>query len=400
MARGPDVSQQPTNLDLEVGALPRDRELHVRRRISLLAVGISSYLLATLLSTLPNLTEAVYGSFVGPSLSLVVSLITGWVPIALGELIVLAIIVRQLVGGTMAVRDVARRTRRAKNAIACGALRIGQDLGILVALFYLLWGFHYSRPALEQRLAWELPSAVSLEELSDLIEQLVSAANESYLEIHNSEDAGVATVFPAGRTQIEGPLRDGWVAGRRELGLPAHSRFYGRVKTPLLTRWYEWVGVAGYYFPYTGEANLRAGVPGVDVPKMLAHEMAHQRGVAREAEANFWGFIAAAHAPHPYARYSAFVFAQRQLMIGLMLQDPERLSELVRMRLPGVQRDIDDAREYWRSFRGAGTRIGTALNDAYLRSNRVHGGVENYSRSALLFIAYAKARAGQVVPSN
>jgi hypothetical protein len=310
----------------------------------------------------------------------------------------LALLLRQLVGATIAVLAVGRRRRQLGNALVCGALRIGQDLGVLTLFFYVAWGFHYSRAPLESRLGWSLPTAIEIDELVELTSELVDAGNAAYREIHGSDDARTPTTLPAGRGPIEAVLSDGWEVSRRELGLPVHSRHYGAVKQPLLTRWYEWVGVAGFYFPYTGEANLRARIPAVDVPKMLAHEMAHQRGVAREAEANFWGYMAAAHASDPLARYSAFVFAQRQLMIGLMLQEPERLSELVRRRLPGVQRDIDEAREYWRSFRGTGTRIGTAMNDAYLRSNRVRGGVENYSHSALLFVAYARARGGRLAP--
>ncbi len=216
-------------------------------------------------------------------------------------------------------------------------------------------------------------------------------------EIHGTDDAGTPTGLPRGRQPIQAMLRDGWNDARIELGLKVQSGRYGAVKTPLFTPLYEWAGVAGFYFPFTGEANLRSGIPAVDVPKMLAHEMAHQRGVAPESEANFWGFLAAVNAANPHARYSALVFAQRQLMLGLMRQAPDTVARLVQLRSPGVQRDIDDAREYWMRFSGHGTRIGTAVNDAYLRSNRVVGGVENYSHSALLFIAYARARGGKLV---
>lgn len=356
-------------------------------------LGLGAYCTSVALSHFPGVADAAYGSFLGPALAWTLSLLTGWIPLAVGEILTVAFLLRLLVAATVAMRHVLRRERRLRNAVAGAALLVGQDAGILVAVFYLLWGFHYSRPPIEDRLGWNLPQQVSTEELYDLIRQLVLAANDEYRDIHGVDDSGAATILPDGRKPLETTLREGWTESRRELGLPAWSA-NGHVKTPLLTPLYEWVGVAGYYFPFTAEANLRAGIPAVDVPKMLAHEMAHQRGVARESEANFWGFLAAARAPDAYARYSAAVFAQRQLMIGLMLQDPQRVADLVRLRLPGVQRDIEDAREYWRSFRGTGTRIGTAMNNAYLRSNRVSGGVENYSRSALLFIAYARTRGG------
>jgi hypothetical protein len=239
---------------------------------------------------------------------------------------------------------------------------------------------------------------VSVEELDHLARGAVDATNAAYHTVHGVDDAGTPTTAPHAR-QLVADLTDGWVAARTALGLQALGGRYGRPKTPLFTRWYEWVGVAGYYFPYTGEANLRAGIPAVDHPKMLAHEMAHQRGVARESEANLWGFLAAAHAPDPVARYSAYAFVQRQLMAALAGADRERWRALLDRRLAGVQRDFSESRAYWQQFQGTGTDVGRAVNHAFLRSNRVTGGVRDYSRSALLMIAYARAHDGRLMPN-
>ncbi|KPJ83237.1 MAG: hypothetical protein AMS18_17670 [Gemmatimonas sp. SG8_17] len=362
--------------------------------------GIIAYAVSVLLSQLPSLTEWLYGETLGPWIAWLLSRATGWIPLALGELVVLALILRQLVGGTFAVIDVLRSQRQWTNALAGGTLRLGQDVGVLVTLFYVLWGFNYSRAELDQRLGWSTPISIEAVELTDLANQLVTAANESYREIHGTDDAGEPTQLPANRAPVEDAITAGWLRARRQLDLPALTVSYGRAKTPLLTPWYELVGVAGFYFPFTGEANLRAGIPAVDQPKMLAHEEAHQRGVAREDEANFWGYLSAVHAPNAYARYSAFVFAQQQLMAALARVDRNQWLAFAEQRLPGVQRDIDESREYWRRFRGRGTRIGTRVNDAFLRTNRVAGGIHSYSRSALLLISYARAHDGQLVPAG
>jgi hypothetical protein len=353
-----------------------------------------------LLSRLPSLTEWLYGETLGLWIAWLLSRATGWIPLALGELLVLALLLRQLVGGTIALADAVKSQRQWSNALAGGMLRLGQDVGVLVALFYVLWGFNYSRAELNRRLGWSTPTGIEEVELTDLANQLVTAANESYREIHGTDDAGQPTQLPVSRAQIEEAITEGWLRTRRQLDLPSLTASYGGAKTPLFTPWYELVGVAGFYFPFTGEANLRAGIPAVDQPKMLAHEEAHQRGVAREDEANFWGYLSAVNAPHAYARYSAFVFAQQQLMAALARVDRKQWLALSARRLPGVRRDIEDSREYWRRFRGRGTRIGTRVNDAFLRTNRVAGGIHSYSRSALLLISYARAHGGQLVPSR
>jgi hypothetical protein len=375
-----------------------NRALHTRRRLLLLVSGFLAYGLAQLLSTVPAVTEVVYGSWVGPNVARVLSLITGLVPIALCEIFVALVIARQLWGASIALIDVKRGKRQFMNASRAGGLRLAQDLGVLIAAFYLLWGFNYSRAPLQERMEWPSLGYVTSEELSHLTEQMILEANESYVDIHGSEDASQPTRLPQQGRSLPNVLAAGWVKARQELGLPTVSGPFGRPKTPLFTPWYEWIGVAGFYFPYTGEANLRGGIPAVDRPKMLAHEMAHQRGVARESEANFWGYLAASHSGDPYARYSAFVFAQRQLLSILAPHDRDLAASLARRRHPGVQRDIEDSREYWATFRGHGTELGNTVNHAFLRTNRVEGGIRNYSMSTILLIAYARSQGGRLAP--
>jgi hypothetical protein len=92
------------------------------------------------------------------------------------------------------------------------------------------------------------------------------------------------------------------------------------------------------------------------------------------------------------------VFAQRQLLSILARQDRERTTELLEKRYPGVQRDIDYSREYWAAFRGRGTELGNTVNHAFLRTNRVEGGIRNYSMSTILLIAYARSQDGRLGP--
>ncbi|UCG85817.1 MAG: DUF3810 domain-containing protein [Gemmatimonadota bacterium] len=376
---------------------PHNQPLRVRRRIAMFATGIACYLLSLVLARAPNATEAVYGNLVGPAISRPLSLVTGLVPFALAEFFVLTVVARQLVGGWLATRDALRGRRQWANALKAGALRLAQDAGLLMAAFYVLWGFNYARAPLQDRLGWTSPADLRVVELADLAAQMVSATNESYFEIHGTSDAEEPTALTIETRTMERALAQGWERARAELGLPLHSGPYGRVKTPLLTRWYEWTGIAGFYFPFTGEANLRRGIPAVDNAKMLAHEKAHQRGVGRESEANFWGFLSAARCAEPLAQYSAFAFAQRQLLALLSQLDRDLAAEIAGRRLPGVQRDVDHSRHYWRSLRSRGTEVAQSVNNAFLQGNRVEGGVRDYSMSTMLIISYARSRRGSLL---
>lgn len=377
---------------------PRNRALRPGRRLGLLGLGLATYALSFLLSRAPGLAESLYGSGFGPLVVRALTFLTGWIPFSVGELLVLAYLLYLIRLAWTAAGAVRRRERTLGNALGSGVLRITRDAGVLVTLFYFTWGFNYARPSLEEKLGWQRPDSTSAEELAGLCESLIRAANEAYRGIHGVDDAGTPTLLPSGRDPLVEALEYGWVRARGSLGFRPLPEPSGRVKPLLLRPFFEWVGVVGFYFPFTAEPHVRGGVPAVDLGKALAHEMAHQRGVAREAEANFWGFLAAAHAPEPVARYSAYVFAQQQLLSALVRADRERTRALIDLRLPGVRRDLEASAEYWIRTRGSGVGLGRAANDAFLWTNRVEGGIRNYSQSALLFLAYARQRGGRIVP--
>jgi hypothetical protein len=377
---------------------PRNRNLHKRRRLFLFALGPASYLAFLVLGWLPLLAETIYRNLLAPILAGVLSTITGFIPFAVGELLVLALLVRYMVSGTIALVAVSRSLRQTRNAVSAAVLRLAQDSGVVVCLFYVLWGFNYALSPLPERLNWPALGDVSVDELLQLAAETGRATNSAYYDLHGVADAGTPTALPTDLDSLEEALHEGWRNARERLEMPPNANRFGRAKTPLFTGLYEWLGIAGFYFPFTGEANVRAGIPAIDYPRILAHEKTHQRGVARESEANFWGYLSAANSRDPLARYSAYRLANRQMLSELARLDVEAARHLTRNRLPGVQRDIDDAHEYWLRFQGRGTSIGNSVNNAFLRSNRVEGGVRSYSMSAFLFLAYARANGGSLVP--
>jgi hypothetical protein len=337
-----------------------------------------------------------YARTLGRGAPLVLSRGTGWLPLSLTEVLAAGFVLRQLVGAGRGVFAALRRRRRWRNALAAGALRLGQDLGVALALFYALWGWNYARTPLEERLGWQGAERASVEEIAALCRRMAEAANKAYVELHGVEDAGAPTAKPPGGEALEAALEQGWLAVGEEIALAeASGPRRGRVKrlfaSPLLDR----LGLTGFYFPFTGEANVNGGIPAISWPQVLAHEKAHQRGIAPEDEANFLGFLVAARAPDPLARYSAHLFAHRQLLGVLARTDPELAKEVMNVRLPGVQRDVDDLRAYWERFRGPARRVSRAVNDAYLRTNRVEGGIASYDRSVELLLAYERTRAGR-----
>jgi hypothetical protein len=373
----------------------------MKRALVAVVAGGTALAATAVLSKAPQLVDATWGRVIGPWTTFTLSRLTDLAPFALIEALFAIWLAMRLVQAARACRDVVRRQRRLAPALGGAALAFLRDVGVATFFFYALWGVGYAQAPLERRLGWEVRGAAAstdgdAEELARLAEQMVVAANDAYVALHGSEDAGAPTRLGS-LAALDAAVERGWHEAATALDLPAasalrHGRAKGLLISPLLRR----AGLSGFYCPFTGEANVNDTVPAVAMPQVIAHEKAHQRAVNREDEANFLGWCAAAAAPDPLVRYSAAVFAQRQLLRALIAVDAARARTLVERRVPGVQRDVDDLRAYWRVSEGRTGKIAERMNDAYLRSNRVTEGVASYGRSVELLLSWARLHGGSL----
>ena len=108
-------------------------------------------------------------------------------------------------------------------------------------------------------------------------------------------------------------------------------------KRALSSRLMSICGWTGFYFPFSGEAHLNIEPPTALLPSTIAHEMAHQRGVAAELEANFVAILACAESGNAAYEYSGWLFGFIHLGNALYAHDSERYYELAAMLPDTVQ---------------------------------------------------------------
>jgi hypothetical protein len=366
-----------------------------------MAAGTVSYVVLLLLQRHPAITERLYSTTIAPHIARAFSRLSALVPFSLFELVVGSIVVIAIVRLVLGVRAVVTRRRRVSNALMSALLWTGQGAGILITVFYLLWGYNYVRPPLDQRLGLSRGAPATADELAGIVRQLVDAGELAYVQVHGKPDAGVPTKLPDDRRRMMAALDFGWSRATATLGRPASSaRVYGAPKSPWSSTAARWMGISGgVYFPYTGEALVVRDLPGPQFIKTIAHEQAHQRGTAVEGDANALAFFVCALSPDPLVRYAGLSFARDQMLLELARRDPKRWREESARMGPGVQRDRKALRDYWARTTVAVDALANRVNDASLRANRVRGGVQSYGRSALILIEYARRHGGRVVPS-
>lgn len=378
--------------------LPGARVPRPGRRLLIVALGpvlLGIFLLGT---AFPWATEAAYASWLGPGLAWTLSAVSGLTTHSLVEPVVLAIVAWlgwRFVGE---LRNARARGRSRLWGLGSWLLTVAQTASVLVALFYLLWGFNYARPSLDARLGWDEVREVGADELATLAGQAITATNHAYRALHGADDAGVPTRMPPDPTNLERALDRGWASAAGDLELdPALGRSHGPVKTLAAPGLLSELGLLGFYFPYTAEAVVNGLAPAVILPRSMAHEQAHQRGIGPENEASFMAIMATVRAPDPLVRYAGFAAVQRRLLTDLASLDRERALQLARSRLPGVERDARDLDAFYETLQGPMNEVAERVNDAYLRHHRVEGGIRSYGLVTRLLVAYARSREGLLV---
>lgn len=360
------------------------------RRLAGIGLGLAGWGAYRFLADRPDLASAVAGAGPIPALTRGLSILTATVPLPLAEAIVVAVVLRQAVGAGRGVVRIRAGRDRVLPALGRGTLRIAQDAGVLVFLFYLLWGIQYTRPGLEEHLAMEPAGDARTPELRALAEHAVRRTNEAYEELHGSPDIGEPTPPPeVGR--IVPSLEAGWEKVDDLLDLPGEvARPYGAPKEILATPLVKRLGISGIYFPYTAEALVLNDLPGVLLGKELGHEMAHQRGFSSESDANVLGTLVALHSPDPYLRYNGYAFLQRQLVPALQRVSTSEAEVVLAARAPGVRRDLAALARYWQPARTPVAVVASRVNNAMLRTHGIEEGVANYRGSTWAFVAIAR----------
>ena len=362
----------------------------LRFRLAGIGAGLLGWVAYRILAGSPEIAERVAGTGPVPLAMRFLSLVSGAIPVALAEFVVVAFLVRQGIGAWQGVAEVREGKARPIPLFGRGILRFAQDAGIAVFLFYLLWGIQYARPGLEAQLGIAPAGEVDSAELRDLAERAVAATNRTYAALHGTDDLGRPTPALA-LTDLSVGLEAGWVRTREDFGLMDRvTDRRGEPKAFLASPLVKRLGISGMYFPFTGEALVLRDLPGILQGKDMGHEMAHQRGFASESDANVLGALVAARSPDLLTRYSAYSFIERQLLAALQRVSQSEAREVARGRSPGVRRDLEDLSEYWEPARTPVATAATRVNDRMLRTHGVREGVGSYAGSTWVFVALAR----------
>lgn len=148
-------------------------------------------------------------------------------------------------------------------------------------------------------------------------------------------------------------------------------------------------GFTGVYIALTGEANVNTSAPACLIPATIAHEMAHQRGVNAEDEANFAGIAACITSNITDYEYSGYLLGLIYLGDALAKADPSGWSKISATLNAQVLTDWKDNSSYWEKYKSPATTAASAVYDGYLKSNGESLGINSYGACVDMLAAWS-----------
>ena len=168
------------------------------------------------------------------------------------------------------------------------------------------------------------------------------------------------------------------------------QRLDSNVKPVMLSEAMSYTHITGVYTFFTGEANINVAFPDYTIPFTAAHELSHQRGIARENEANFMAFLVCVNSDDAYIRYCAYLNMYEYVMVALSSADTSIYLN-ARYFIPSqVNNELVAYSEFYEKYRNSvASEVSESVNDTFLK---LHGteGVQSYGMVVDLAVAYYK----------
>ena len=339
--------------------------------------------LVWLASRAPDAVERIYGDGIFRLVAMLQGVVAARLPFSLMQLLLAAGVIALLWALGQGIRR-AVRARRPWLVFAPFHRWLGA-VAVILWIFQVAWGFNYSRPDFAEKMGLE-SAEPNTEALASMVRYLAAETNRSYamalrfgeIEAEAVNDSATVSRFLIDRETLTASLDrafGGVLPSMRSVSLAAPK--YPRPVGFVLTR----IGISGFYSPFTGEATVNAELPDVSVPFTTAHEMAHQRGTARENEANAIAYLACRDAGAWATRYSGALSAYVRAWRALRRAAPDSAQALGREVLhQGPLDDLAAVRRFWTKHEGPAAQMAEKMNDSYLKANRQEDGVASYGR--------------------
>lgn len=252
--------------------------------------------------------------------------------------------------------------------------------GTVFLLMFLLWGANYYAQDIETKIGiYAKPSSVEL--LAETTKYFAQQASSASMGVQRDEQllfaADIDEIFEESaeiytNLSVEFPV----LAGKQ---IAAKPMFFSKIMSV--------ISYSGFFFPFTGEANINIDAPSSMIPVTIAHELAHQRGIASEDEANFAAILACVSSDYPEYVYSGYLLGFIHLGNALNKLDNQRYRDIYSQLSNEVKVDLAYNSQYWQQYQSVISDSTDKLYDSFLKSYGEESGIKSYGEVVDLLIA-------------
>lgn len=249
------------------------------------------------------------------------------------------------------------------------------------ALFCLLWGTYYYGDSFLDASGLE-SGEISAEQLETGTVYFADLLNQYGREVERDENGQYAADLAALLARSDEVFK------AVEQEFPCLEGPDIRAKGVHFSRVMSYLNFTGFFFPFTAEANVNTDFPGALFASTIAHELSHQRGVAREQEANFTAVLACLEYGDADYCYSACLLAYTHLGNALYSADAGAWHEVYRGLSDGVLADLAASQEYWAQFETPVQSVSNTVYEGFLQSYDQKLGMRSYGACVDLLVNY------------
>lgn len=250
---------------------------------------------------------------------------------------------------------------------------------LIYALFCMLWGIYYYGDDFQSRSGIK-SGDISAEELAVVTEYFALRANEYADAVTRNEDG----FYVCDREAILARSDEVFDAVVGEYPCLDGPRV--RAKGVFFSRIMSYTNFTGFFFPFTAEANVNTDFPPALFASTVAHELSHQRGVAKEQEANFTAMLASLCYGDTDYCYSACLLAYVHLGNALYKADYAQWERVYGLLDERVVKDFSLDTYYWRQFDTPVQTVSNTVYEGFLQSYDQKLGLRSYGACVDLLV--------------
>lgn len=259
-------------------------------------------------------------------------------------------------------------------------------LSIFLSTFTLCLGTGYRTSSLEEKLQINA-APIDKNELSDSCEYLISKINEISPNLQYNEDG--FSVMPYSFEEMNRKLIDAYDLAADDYDFI--TNFYSRLKPVMASEVMSYSHIAGVYSFFTGESNINVNLPDYTIPFTAAHELAHQRGIAREDEANMIAFLVCIKSDDPYIQYCAYLNMFEYVGSALKKADSTEFKNVFATLDENVRGEMTAYNNFFKKYqKSVSSKVSGTVNDVYLKAQGTEG-KKSYGMVVDLTVAYFKS---------